>query len=117
MAISKAAVTAEQELNCAAILVLTHHGILPRVVAAFRPPVPILAFCPSAKIGRQLQLYRGVHPIVGLKGISEAKRPEHAVEEAKRMGYLSPGDQVVIVTMEDGAGLGRTATMKIATVP
>ena len=116
-AIARAAVAASQERDCKAILVLTNYGTLPALVAAFRPHVPVLAFCPSAKLGRQLQLYRGVHPIVEvLDGIKPSDRPVHAVEEAKKMGFLQQGDEVVIVGMDDEP-LGRTATMKIVSIP
>lgn len=116
-AIAKAAVTAAHERDCSAILVLTNHGTLPRLVAANRPNVPIIAFCPSGKIGRLLQVYRGVHPVVGLSGVSQEERAAHAVEDAKKMGFVEVGDEVVIVSMDDDNRLGKTATMKIATVP
>jgi len=118
-AIAKAAVAAAEERGAGAILVLTKEvGTLARYVSAYRPNVPIVTFCPSAKVGRQLMLYRGVHPVVGLEGISLAKRPEVAVKNAKAMGFVQSGEDVVVVTMEDYyEGLERTATMKIATVP
>jgi pyruvate kinase len=117
-AIAKAAVAAAEERGAAAILVLTQHGTLPKYVSGFRPNCPIVVFCPSAKIGRQLMFYRGVHPVVGLEGVSLAKRPEIAVKNAKAMGFIQSGEDVVVVTMEDYyEGLERTATMKIATVP
>jgi pyruvate kinase len=63
-------------------------------------------------------LHRGVHPIVGLEGVSLSKRPEMAVRNAKSMGFVKSGDHVVVVTNEDFyEGLERTATMKIAKVP
>jgi pyruvate kinase len=118
-AIAKAAVTAAHERNASAILVLTNHGTLPPLVSANRPKVPIIAFCPSAKIGRLLQVYRGIHPVVNadLAGASTTKRAEHAVEDAKRMGYVEAGDEVVIVSMDDDDYLGKTANMMIVTVP
>lgn len=104
VAIAKAAVTAVKERECVAVVVLTNNN-LPGLVAAFRPDVPILAFCESAKIGRQLQLHRGVHPVVG--------GSETALQDAKSLGYLEAGDEVVIVSM-DGKN---SAVMKIAIVP
>ena len=117
-AIAKAAVAAAEEQDAAAILVLTNHGTLPPLVSAYRPNVPILSFCPSAKVGRQLMLHRGVHPIVGLAGVTLSKRPEVAVADAKAMGFVQSGDTVVVVTMEEFIeGLEHAATMKIARVP
>jgi pyruvate kinase len=112
-AVAKAAVTASVERDCAAILVLTQHGSLPPLVSAYRPRVPIFAFCPTPKLARQLQVYRGIHPIVDstLTDDNDCKRPEQAVQEAKDMGLLQSGDEVVVVSMD-----GTTATMKIAIV-
>lgn len=116
-AIARAAVTASKERSCTAILVLTHQGSMPRLVASFRPDIPIFTFCPNAKIARQLQLYRGIHPLVGLDDwAAPSVKIQHAVQDAKRMGLVAAGDEVVIVSMDDEE-LGRTATMKIATVP
>lgn len=117
-AIAKAAVAAAEERDAAAIIVLTKDGELAPLVSAYRPDVPIVTFCPSAKVGRQLMLYRGVHPVLGLNGISWSKRPEMAVRQAKEMGFVESGDDVICVTMEDfSEGVEKTATMKIATVP
>ena len=116
-AIARAAVAASKERSCAAILVLTNHGTLPRLVAAYRPDIPIYAFCPSAKMGRQLQIYRGIHPIVGLKDVPQAKRAQQAVADATAMGYIRSGDEVVVVAMEEDEVLGRTGLMKLVTVP
>lgn len=116
-AIARAAVTSSQErTDTAAILVLTNHGTLPRLVSAFRPHVPILSFVPTAKLGRQLQLYRGVIPIVGLNDIPVSEKPLKAIQMAKDMGYVRPGEEVVIVSMDEEDSVGRTATLKIATV-
>ena len=53
--IAKASVTAAGKRNAAAILVLAGScQSLPRLVAAYRPDVPIVSFVPSAKIARQL---------------------------------------------------------------
>jgi hypothetical protein len=58
-------------------------------------------------------VYRGIHPIVDstLTDDNDCKRPEQAVQEAKDMGLLQSGDEVVVVSMD-----GTTATMKIAIV-
>jgi len=111
-AVAKAAVAAAAERGSEAILVLTHHGSLPRLVAANRPSIPIYAFCPTAKIARRLQIHRGIHPIVS-SGVPDA---EEAVTHAKEMGFLHSGEEVVVVSMDDTT-LGRTASMKLAYVP
>jgi len=121
-AVAKAAMTAAEERNAAAIIVLTSHGVLPRLIAAFRPNVPILAFCPSAKVARQLMLHRGIHPIHIadlLTDISGVKRPARAIQYAKQFGMVQEGDNVVVVTRETACDelTHDFASMKLATVP
>lgn len=94
-AIAKAAVTAADTQKASAILVLTEAMTLPALVSAYRPQVPILCFCPTAKMGRQLMIYRGIHPIVGTGSTSDA------VQDAKDMGFVKPGDSIVVVTLEN----------------
>jgi len=121
-AVAKAAVTAAEERDAAAIIVLTSQGILPRMISAFRPNIPILAFCPSAKVARQLMLNRGIHPIHIadlLTDVSSVKRPARAIQYAKQFGMVQEGDNVVVVTRETACDELTTdfASMKIATVP
>ena len=114
-AIAKAAVTASIEQNCQAILVLTNQGTLPPLVAAFRPQVPVLVFCESAKLARQLQLHRAIHPVVSqVASVSYDKMAPHAVEQAVQLGLLQKGDSVVIVSIAGDEHA--TADMKIWTV-
>jgi len=116
-AVCKAAVAAAEEQNAAAIIVMTTQGRIPRIVAAHRPHCPIVAFCPNYKVGRQLQIHRGVHPIVGSKGLEPHERPAAAVSDAKEMGVLRSGDNVVVV-MADKSSVytDQFISMRIATV-
>ena len=98
-----------------AILVLTNQGTLPPLVAAFRPQVPVLVFCESAKLARQLQLHRAIHPVVSqVASVSYDKMAPHAVEQAVQLGLLQKGDSVVIVSIAGDEHA--TADMKIWTV-
>jgi len=121
-AVARAAVTASEERDAAAIIVLTSHGNLPRMISAFRPNIPVLAFCPNAKVARQLMLHRGIHPIHIddlLTHVSSVKRPARAIQYAKQFGMVQEGDNVVVVTRETACDELTTdfASMKIATVP
>ncbi|KAL7500273.1 hypothetical protein ACHAWT_010992 [Skeletonema menzelii] len=121
-AVAKAAMTAAEERNAAAIIVLTSHGVLPRLIASFRPNVPILAFCPNAKVARQLMVHRGIHPVHHpdlLTDSSGVKRPARAIQYAKQFGMVQEGDNVVVVTRETACDelTHDFASMKLATVP
>jgi len=131
-AAAKAAVTAASERDAAAILVLTDGGgdghagddgaLLPRLVSAYRPDVPVVAFCPDARAARRLQLHRGVHPVVmGTTGdvstTTSVERCAEAIRRAEGMGLVSPGEDVICVMTENDGDGGEFSTMKVAKVP
>ena len=120
-AVAKAAVTAAEERDASAIVVLTSEGSLPRMIAAYRPNIPVLAFCPSAKVARQLMLHRGIHPIhIGdlISAQLGVKRPARAIQYAKQFGMVQEGENVVVVTRETACDELTTdfASMKLAVV-
>lgn len=117
--VAKASVTAASKNKAAAILVLpSDNTTLPRMISAYRPSVPIVSFCPSAKIAKQLILSRGIHPVVGkLRGLSMDKRPAMAIKYAKDMGFVKSSDEVVVVAIEKDEDVKEFATMKITAVP
>jgi len=116
-AVAMSAVMAAEERKVKAIIVLTLGGYLPKLISAYRPNVPIVTFCPSEKLGRQLIIHRGIHPVVGLSGTSPYKKPLVALKDSVTLGFVKPGDEVIVVAVEQTAGLGSHATMKIAVVP
>jgi pyruvate kinase len=115
-AVAKGAVIATLQGLCKAILVITHTGVLPQMVASYRPNCPIVTFCPTKKMARQLILNRGIYPVVGLQSLSEADKPAAAIAEATKMGFIKPGDSVVVIHVDDHAS-SRSANFSISTVP
>lgn len=117
-ALAKSAVVAAEETNACAIILATTQYRLPQLVSSYRPNLPIITFCPSEKVGRQLQIYRGLHPVIGLQGTSEHNLTGAAIKDAKAMGLVEEGDKVVIISLDfEDTDLGTSAVMKIATVP
>ena len=102
------------------IICTTKDGNTARLLAKYRPDVPVLCLCLSAKVGRQLQLVRGCHPVV----MKHASEPEHiakAVSVGKQLGFCSAGDDVVLINSEAGSSsqgiaLGTTPTVRIVEV-
>jgi pyruvate kinase len=90
-AVAEGAVFASSSGDCKAIVVFTETGELPSLVAAYRPSCPIVTFCPSSKVARQLILTRGIYPVVGSGDIEMSV----AVKEVERMGFAAKGDSVV----------------------
>jgi pyruvate kinase len=115
--VAKGAVTAAEARGASAIIVVGNDQELPQLVSAFRPHVPILAFCPTSKMARQLILSRAVYPIVGLADVPPAKLPGAAVRLAKHLGHVATGDSVVLVHIDDEEDLGHSETLQIVTVP
>ena len=57
-------VEASKNLRATCIIVITRSGRFPEDIGHYRPNCPIVTLVPNAKIGRLLQLNRGIHPIV-----------------------------------------------------
>ena len=62
--VSAAAVYAAEQLGVRRIVAFSQSGFTARLVARYRPPSPIMAFTPDARVARQLQLVWGVRPFV-----------------------------------------------------
>jgi pyruvate kinase len=125
-AVAKAAVAASMERGpqCTAILVILPPPTavvpdaaqpapytVPGLISSFRPQVPILAFCHSAKQARQLSLYRGIYPVV-LSSSSDLVAT--AMKDAQVLKYVAAQDEVVLVE-QPGNGAG-SVSMKIVQI-
>ena len=69
-------------------------------------------------MGRQQQIYRALHPVYSerLVGLTSGKFTA-ALDEAKKLGFVSTGDTAVIVSTEGSEHeLGGSATMRISIV-
>mmetsp|Transcript_3989 Transcript_3989/g.7492 ORF Transcript_3989/g.7492 Transcript_3989/m.7492 type:complete len:563 (+) Transcript_3989:90-1778(+) len=102
--VAEAAVVAASASKAKAIIVLTKTGRTARLISSYRPDVPIVCYTGSHKVGRQLQIYRGCHPVVGLKHLEPASRGVEAIKLSKDLGFLDQGDSFVIVSAEVGIG-------------
>lgn len=113
VAAAKGAVEASLAHKSAAIIVLADSTALPSFVAAYRPDCPIVTFCPNSKMARQLILTRGVYPVVGLQDLAAdvEQKTKVAMKEAERMGFVSKGDSIVTIHVDDVS-----ATFKLAKV-
>jgi len=99
-ALTYSAVRASQELNAVCIIVMTSTGRTPKLLSKFRPSVPVLAYVEDAKIGRQMILHRGVHPLLFKRkegSPSPSDSPDVAVKTAIDFGFCVPGETVLIL--------------------
>jgi len=112
-AVAEAAVAAVRTRQAPLIVVFTKSGSTARVMAASRPPVPILAVTDQPRTWRQLSLLWGVVPMLTDRPPRYEAMLEAAREHILASGLARRGDAVVVT-----AGLpfdvpGNTNTMKI----
>lgn len=70
--------------------------------------------CPDQKVGRQLILHRGLHPVV-LDAVESPATQADAVELAKNAGFCKAGD-TVLVAYRDHASPAKDLALKILVV-
>ncbi|MBQ8369774.1 MAG: pyruvate kinase [Clostridia bacterium] len=115
-ALCDAACTTASDLNAKAIITLTTAGTSARRMSKFRPTQPIVAATPRVKTFHQLALSWGVYPVLALTQDSSEKLFRHAVDCAKQLDLVSPGDLVVISAGVPVALSGNTNLLKVETV-
>nr|AIT70013.1 pyruvate kinase [Sargassum thunbergii] len=113
--IASAAVHAADSLKAKLIVVVTRKGHMARLVAKFRPNVPVLCPCPDIKVARQLVLHRGLQPLIFDHPSKPSEQPHAVVELAKSGKFCQPGDTVV-VAFRDYDSIDKDLTLKILNV-
>ena len=115
--LARSAVDASLNFKAPLIIVLSRTGETARLVAKHRPEVPVMAFITDPKVGRQLQIHRGIFPVCVTKDVEFWKAPKEAVASAKQLGWCKSGDHVVLVyALPDSGGLEEQVTLNVATV-
>ena len=95
--IAASACQAAKQSGASLIAAFTLSGVTARLLAHYRPPVPIVAFSPNQEVRRRLALLWGVVPRV-LEPIQETEAMVRRVEEELvARGLARKGDRVVIV--------------------
>eukprot|EP00123_Amoebidium_parasiticum_P009112 comp19254_c0_seq1/m.22042 comp19254_c0_seq1/g.22042 ORF comp19254_c0_seq1/g.22042 comp19254_c0_seq1/m.22042 type:complete len:527 (-) comp19254_c0_seq1:421-2001(-) len=120
--IALAAVEEAYSSKAGCIVVLTASGSTARLVSKYRPRCPILVVTKDPQVARQVQLSRGVYPLIYTEKQAEIFQDEldrriyWALGEAVKAGYLRKGDAVVATQgWRDTAGA--TNTVRVLVVP
>jgi len=109
------AVLASYKSKAAAIVVLTTSGTTAHVVSKYKPHCPILSVTRHARVGRQMQMYRGCIPLLyekdrdadWMKDVDD--RVQYAIDFGKRSQFISSGDNIVVITgWRQGSGSSNT---------
>lgn len=111
--ISQAVADTSLNLQVAAILAPTVSGNTAKMIAKYRPGVPIIAMTSSQEVCRNLALVWGVVPVVGPKVTSTDEVLEQAVHSSLEKGYVKHGDLVVITAGVPVGEAGTTNLMKL----
>lgn len=115
-AISFAAVKLAEDVGAKAIIAFTETGSTARLVSQRRPSIPILACTPISTTARRCSLYWGVTPLL-VPDVADAEEMFRLTSQtAKELGYVQPGDCVVITAGVPMGEPGSTNTLSVKTI-
>ncbi len=109
-AIGENTVELAYDLNARLIITLTSSGYSARMVARHRPTIPLLAVTVEEKIRRRLALVWGVTSVCVHEHQDSERVVTEALDAARRLNLVMPGDRVVI-TAGVPAGISGTTNM------
>jgi pyruvate kinase len=115
-ATSSAAFRAAVDSGAVAIIACTNTGTTARVIARFRPPVPILAVTPSEQTLAQLTMSWGVKPVLGQARATTDEIVWFAVKEAVERGLARTDDVVAVVAGDPHDPQPATDTLRLVRV-
>ncbi len=96
-AVADAACRAAGALPARAVVVFTRSGRSAAILAASRPPVPVIAFTPLPETAAKMALYHGVEPVILGEEAEEKPMAEQAVRVLRRLRRIAAGDPLVLV--------------------
>ena len=112
-AVCDAACITARDMEAKAIITVTNTGRSARRMSKFRPIQPIVASTPDKLTYNQLALSWGVYPVLALWQDTLDNLFRHAIDCAKMIDLVKPGDRVVIAA---GAPVGITGNTNILKV-
>jgi len=115
-AISEATCNLAQDLCAAAIITATTSGNTARMVSSHRPETRIIGVTPDVATQRQLTLSWGVCPVLAPRGRNTDVLIVNAIARAQEVGFVKPGDTVVITAGVPPGRPGFTNLIKVEVV-
>mmetsp|Transcript_6350 Transcript_6350/g.7683 ORF Transcript_6350/g.7683 Transcript_6350/m.7683 type:complete len:516 (-) Transcript_6350:983-2530(-) len=117
-AIASSAVKTCIDMGAKMLVVLTETGRTPRLVAKYRPKIPILVLTASASIARQCEgTLRGTKAEVMGSMMGTHSILMRAAEQGKKLGWVKPGDFLVAVHGMMEAVTGSSNMLKVLEIP
>ena len=112
-AVGHAACTTAADVGASAIITASKSGETARLLSRFRPDVPIIACVLDESTRRQMNVYRGVVPLMIGYAHSTDELIEMSVEAAEKAGLVSSGDMVVVTAGVPVGVSGTTNMIKV----
>merc|ERR1719422_342499 len=116
-AVCSSAVKAAIDAKCKLIIALTETGSTALAIAKYRPQAPILAITASETAVRQLQISRGVVPMLTQSFVGTDSVIAKALAKAKEDGLVVSGDCAVAVHGTREETPGHSNLLKMVVVP
>ncbi len=116
-AIGHAACVLAQDAGAKAIVCCTRTGHTARLVARYRPVVPIIGVSPGMETVRRMALVWGVRPVLCDDFKSIDGMIQTSLDAARQSGELDSGSRIVIAGGSPAAGPGHTDFLRVAVVP
>jgi pyruvate kinase len=95
-AVTAAASALAKRTSASFILSISMTGFSARLMSSCRPSCPIIAVTPSSEKARQLNVNRGVYPLVLERDRNFTAAVTKAIEATKDIGILMPGNSIVV---------------------
>lgn len=115
-AITVAAREVSERTDVKAICCFTHRGTTAILTSRERPKVPIIALTPELRIARRLALNWGLHCIITEKVNRFKQAVIKAIRAAKREGFASSDDKIIITAGVPFNIPGTTNILRVAPV-
>lgn len=115
-AISYATCTTAMDLNAAAVITVTMSGFTAEMISKYKPGCPIIGCSVNPRVCRQMNLLYGVQPLLVQREENAEDLFEASVRNAKKAGYVKPGDTVVLTAGVPLGTPGRTNMIRVVEV-
>jgi len=115
-AFASTAVQFAEHLRARAIVCSTRTGRTPERLSQHRPSLPVLAFCASEGVARQLLMYYGVHPVLHTGLEAQQRRFTAMIEAARatlRAHYGLQRSDAIVATAGVDWQRGGTNTLRV----
>jgi pyruvate kinase len=115
-AIAHAGVLLAEISGAARIVVATEHGNAPRLVAGYRPEVPVTAVSNRIRALRRTCMLSGVDTVMVEEYERGSATMKAAIEALVADGRLKPGDKVIAMSGSPKAITGSTSTLRLYSI-